>query len=555
MTKSFRFMIWASLAAIPFFTGTSSVQAQTPAALTGKVSSAEEGSMEGVLVSAKRAGSTVTITVVSDRQGRYSFPRTKLEPGRYALRIRAVGYQMDDPGPAEIAAQKTTQRDLKLRKTQDLSTQLSNGEWMISWPGTDDQKKAFLGCTGCHTLDRIVRSKHTAAQWPQIFQRMTGYAPGSTAARPQVRTARREEGEANSERAQKQAEYASSINLSAASRWEYPLKTLPRPKGRATRVIVTEYDLPRPESMPHDVVMDSEGMLWYSDFGWQYLGKLNPKTAQVVEYPVPELKQGFPTGLLDVEFDHEGNIWLGMMLQAGIAKFDKKTEKFQTWPLPKGINSDVGQQAMVMPIRNNVDGKVWMNNVGLRGLHRVDLKTGDFETFEPYKDLPRESGPHSAYGISADSQNNIYFMDFANRNVGKIEAKTGKITLFPTPTPNSTPRRGHMDSQDRLWFTEFQANKVAMFDTRAEKFQEWALPTAWTGPYDVMWDKNGELWTSGMSNDLVVRMNIKTGESTEYLLPRNTNVRRVDVDNSTTPVTFWVGNNHGGSITKVEPLD
>ena len=71
----------------------------------------------------------------------------------------------------------------------------------------------------------------------------------------------------------------------------------------------------------------------------------------------------------------------------------------------------------------------------------------------------------------------------------------------------------------------------------------------------MIWDKNGELWTSGMSNDLVVRMNIKTGESTEYLLPRNTNVRRVDVDNSTTPVTFWVGNNHGGSITKVEPLD
>jgi virginiamycin B lyase len=27
------------------------------------------------------------------------------------------------------------------------------------------------------------------------------------------------------------------------------------------------------------------------------------------------------------------------------------------------------------------------------------------------------------------------------------------------------------------------------------------------------------------------------------------------VDNSTTPVTFWVGSNHGASIVRIEPLD
>lgn len=58
-----------------------------------------------------------------------------------------------------------------------------------------------------------------------------------------------------------------------------------------------------------------------------------------------------------------------------------------------------------------------------------------------------------------------------------------------------------------------------------------------------------------MLNDLVVRLNTKSGEFTEYLLPRSTNIRRVHVDNSTTPVTFWIGNNHGASIIKLEPLD
>ncbi|MBV9564033.1 MAG: hypothetical protein JOY90_26840 [Bradyrhizobium sp.] len=41
----------------------------------------------------------------------------------------------------------------------------------------------------------------------------------------------------------------------------------------------------------------------------------------------------------------------------------------------------------------------------------------------------------------------------------------------------------------------------------------------------------------------------------DYLLPRPTNIRRVFVDNSTTPVSFWAGSNDGASIVKVEPLD
>src|SRR5262245_65090861 len=72
-------------------------------ALTGLVTSAEEGPMEGVLVSAKKSGSTTTITVVSDQQGRYRFPSAKLEPGQYTIRIRAVGYDLDGRKTAEIA--------------------------------------------------------------------------------------------------------------------------------------------------------------------------------------------------------------------------------------------------------------------------------------------------------------------------------------------------------------------------------------------------------------------------------------------------------------------
>ena len=58
-----------------------------------------------------------------------------------------------------------------------------------------------------------------------------------------------------------------------------------------------------------------------------------------------------------------------------------------------------------------------------------------------------------------------------------------------------------------------------------------------------------------MSTDRILRLDPESGEFVEYLLPRSTNIRRVFVDNTTTPVTFWVGNNHGASIIKLEPLD
>ena len=94
-----------------------------------------------------------------------------------------------------------------------------------------------------------------------------------------------------------------------------------------------------------------------------------------------------------------------------------------------------------------------------------------------------------------------------------------------------------------------------MLDPKSGKVQEWALPLPWEQPYDAVLDKSGEAWTGSMLSDRVSRLDPKTGEFVEYLLPRRTNIRRVFVDNSTTPPTLWIGNNHGAAIVKVEPLD
>src|SRR3954454_4624998 len=104
--------------------GGSPASAQT---LSGSISSAEEGAMEGVIVSAKKEGSTITVSVVSDAGGHYTFPAGRLEPGKYALTIRAAGYDLQVPKSADIAGD--AKADLKLAKTRNLAAQLSNAEW------------------------------------------------------------------------------------------------------------------------------------------------------------------------------------------------------------------------------------------------------------------------------------------------------------------------------------------------------------------------------------------------------------------------------------------
>jgi streptogramin lyase len=526
-------------------------EGQAPAALTGQVTSDEEGAMEGVVVSAKLDGSTITVSVISDKQGHYSFPANRLEPGHYKLKIRAVGYDLDGTGVADLAAQKTTTADLKLRKAKNMVPQMTNAEWMLSVPGTEEQKASLLNCVSCHTLERIVRSTHDADEFTQVIWRMMGYAQVSQPIKPQRRMDPDWAG--NPEQYRQQAEYLSTINLSSVSKWEFPLKTLPRPTGKSTHAIITEYDLPRPTIEPHDVILDEHGTPWFTNFGEQYIGKLDPKTGKVTEYAVPELKPGYPVGLLDIEQDKAGDFWVGMMFQGALAKFDPKAEKFHIYNLQAEYNDNVAQLNM-LGLRYDVDGKVWTDSAGHRDLYRLDIKTGTYERFEPMKHLP-DKGPGSIYGIDSDSHNNVYFADFMSNYIGRVDAETGAYSWFETPTPHSRPRRVRMDPQDRLYFGEYQGNKIGMLDTKTEKFTEWALPTAWTAPYYVTWDKNGELWTGGMTTDRAVRLNPKTGQTIEYLMPKDTNMRRVFVDNTTTPVTFWTGSNHSASIVKLEPLD
>ena len=536
------------------------MMAETPspsahAALTGKVTSQAEGAMEGVIVGAKKAGSTITTWVVSNAQGQYSFPRDRMEPGKYAIKIRAVGYEL--PNTSVEIMSEPTQLDLQLNKvtsTSKLVNQMSNGELLMSVPGSHEDKMALGNCVNCHTLQRVLFSRYNAEEMAPIVQRMAMHTNNSSPIHPWMRPPR--PASPPTERQVAAAKYFSTINLSSADSFEFPLKTMPRPKGKATEVIYTTYDLPRTDAAPHDAAIDAQGNVWYSDFDSQFLGKLDPKTGKVAEYPVPLARSGpVAQGGLQIAFDKQGRVYFGNMSQMQIVRFDPKTEKMETFK-PPIADSEIGDGHLTMidPAFQQVDGKIWINVADgtdeSGGTWHVDLATNTWTKVT----YPPGSPSARAYDVVADSKNNMYGMSFTNDKIWMTDGKTLKTVWYDLPTKGTGCRRGHIDSQDRLWCGGFNGNDLVMFDPKTQKITEWKAPTPWTRPYDAEFDDKTYDWGAGMDNDIALRLNIQTGEFTEYLLPHETNVRHVEVQKSGALSSMWLGDQHGGTIVHIEPL-
>jgi len=540
-------------------------QASDSVALSGVISSQQEGLMEGVVVSARRDGANFTVSVVSDAKGKYSFPRTHLEPGKYALTIRAVGYDLNGPGSVTIAEGKTSNADLKLEKTKDLASQLSSLEWAMSVPGTPEQKDKVIyqtvSCAYCHAWERVVKSNHTADEFVDLITRMQKYyTDGSAVSRdnrgrgqigPPDQVAAAEQNpkwgrEPFGVPKKELAEYLTTVNLSGGkTTWPYELKTLPRPKGKATRVIITQYDMPRPDTVAHDLDLDSAGTVWYTDESRMIFGKMNPKTGVFTEYALPPVPPGDLPGARDIQVDRDDNIWFPRRIANAavvVTKYNPKTEEVSTI-------EGAGTQFMAL----GPEGKIWA------GWTRIDPKTMKVEATYGWEKSPNiPPGPHRQYVdlTVVNSKGNPYAPDIGGSYIIGIDAMTGQAKFWQVPTPRSSPRRGRMDAQDRFWFAEYTGDKVGMFDTRTEKFQEWPMLRKYTTPYAVSApDRNGYVYATSNMSERLMRLDPKTGDIVEYQIPTEFDSKKITYDPTTSRLTLWMVNTRTARMMKVEPLE
>jgi streptogramin lyase len=545
----------------------SPASAQAPAALSGRVTSAAEGPMEGVLVRLKREGSNKTVTVVSHADGRYAFPRERLEPGRYALSVRAVKYVLADREKSvEIAPGRTAELDLALREANalELALQMTDPEWFSSWPLEDRTKwELFRDCSRCHTLRRPAMSTYDAEELAWVMQRMV-YSAGSSPMRFQLPAAatphwgRAEQGEPSALQ-KRQAEAVAQINLHGGT-WSYELETLPRPQGKETEVVYTTWDLPA-TARPHDTRIAADGTIWFNHFNDNAIGRLDPKTGEVKEWRWPyraETGSFRPTGARTLMGpDARGRWYIGNQAQSGVVVFDPKTEQFEYHDPPGG-----GE--MIDVSRAHVDGNAWRAvaaPVAGGAVYQIALDTWQHKEIKGTNEKPLY-----AYDVAADSKNNVYGSARNAPYVWRIDAKTHAVQYFDIPPEprgfgsfGTGMRRGITDSQDRLWWGGFDGGFIGLLDPRkppGEQMKLYPVPFPYFFPYDAHYDEQGYTWTGGIYADRVARMDVETGEWNFYLLPFEANIRDVNLQPAARGGLsgLWIGHTHQAMITLVEPL-
>lgn len=127
---------------------------------------------------------------------------------------------------------------------------------------------------------------------------------------------------------------------------------------------IHEYVLPDPDARPRRVAITSDDIIWYSDYGRGYLGRLDPKIGQVSEWPSPGGANSQPYGITaigDAIWYSESNTSPNTLV-----RFDTRTHRFQTWPIPSG--GGVVRNMVATP-----DGNLWLACSGVNKIAFVQI--------------------------------------------------------------------------------------------------------------------------------------------------------------------------------------
>jgi len=124
---------------------------------------------------------------------------------------------------------------------------------------------------------------------------------------------------------------------------------------------IKEFPLPDPAARPRRIAIDDQDIIWYTDFARGYLGRLDPKTGKVTEWPSPSGPKSEPYGIVFTK----GALWYNESFAKPntIVRFDPKTEKFQSWAIPGG--GDIVRNMSVTTDGNPVTANSLVNQVGL----------------------------------------------------------------------------------------------------------------------------------------------------------------------------------------------
>jgi virginiamycin B lyase len=226
------------------------------------------------------------------------------------------------------------------------------------------------------------------------------------------------------------------------------------------RAEFTEWSTPSAAAEPQASLIGSDGSLWYTGTNANVIGRVDPKTGAVKDYPL-KTAESKPDGLAE---DRDGAIWYAGRGKALLGKLDPRSGNITEYPL------------------------------------------GD----------PAARDPHA---LAVDQKGNLWFTVDEGNMVGRFAPATGEVKLKRVPTANSRPYGIAVTSKGTAIYAAFGTNKLGSVDPTTLVVREWKLPDAAARPRRVAVDANDMIWYTDNARGFIGRLNPATGEVKEWAAP------------------------------------
>jgi virginiamycin B lyase len=358
-------------------------------------------------------------------------------------------------------------------------------------PAEDKAKQMVDGlCNSCHLIGARTGSGYTLEGWKTVMHMMVNH--GIPIPPDQVGP---------------MTEYLAKI---------YPVK------GRPDAVIVPgpikvsmkAWQAPTPGSRPHDPLAARDGSFWYTGQMNNVLGRVDPKSGKVREYPLKTAHSG-PHGLVE---DRGANIWYTGNTGSLIGKLNPKTGEVTEYPTPEKGDP----HTLIFDKR----GILWFTMQNVNRIGRLDPKSGEIKLLTP------PTAKSRPYGMALDSKGNLFVVQFGTNRIARVDPKTLEIREYTLPDAATRPRRLTITSDDMVWYADYSRGYLGRLDPASGQVKEWQSPSGpKSAPYGISQIK-GIIWysESEASPNTVVRFDPKTEKFQSWAIPGGGNiVRNTDV--------------------------
>ena len=402
----------------------------------------------------------------------------------------------------------------------------SSAWWLGALPQGEAKRKFILDCTGCHQLDQshaMLNAAHRPRQkWSDDITRMLGFAGASTGF-PVIAADRNAD--------QTAAWLSGALSTPDHSRAE-PITTV-RHLVDSAGARITEYNMPEPGDLPHDVAVDSTGLVVITGMFSHSMYTLDPQTGRLTPTPLP-VPQGGPRA---VEIDSAGNWWVLLGAGRSLARYEPRLLKWTTWPIDMYPHS--------IGIAN--DGRIWYNGHFTRApelIAALDPRSGASTKHElPSHTALRDAGGPIPYELRIAPDGRVWMSELQGNRMVVFDPKTNVSKTYEMPTTWSGPRRFDIDADGVLWIPLYSANQLVRLDPRTDRLTVFDIPLADAVPYVVRVDHaSRQLWIGTSAGDALLRFDTAHETWKIYPLPsRGALVRHMAIDPRTHDVWLAYG--------------